>query len=100
MFAASRSSTRSRTPIAVSWRPKVTASSSAIAFSSASDKETNLSPIMSEPTGSVASNWTDEAQPDMPPQDRKEKSRGRSGYLHDLALRREALTIRRQIVYG
>jgi hypothetical protein len=55
---------------------------------------------MSAPTGSAASNWTDEAQPDIPPHDRRAKSRPRSRYLHDLALRRDALAIRRQIAYG
>src|SRR5207248_1079078 len=80
---------------------------SATAFSTASGKETNLSTIMSAPTGSAASDWTDAAQPDMPPQDRMATSRPLTtpsarcpGYLRDLALRREALAIRRQIVYG
>jgi Family of unknown function (DUF5989) len=56
--------------------------------------------IMSAPTGSAASNWTDEAQPEIPPQDRSASGWPRWNYLHDLALRREALAIRRQIVYG
>ena len=55
---------------------------------------------MSVPTGSAASNWTDEAPAEMPTDDRTAQSRPRSGYLRDLALRRDALAIRRQIVYG
>jgi len=55
---------------------------------------------MSVPTGSAASNWTDEAPTEMPSTDRTAISRSRSGYLRDLALRRVALAIRRQTVYG
>lgn len=55
---------------------------------------------MSAPIGSAASNWTDEAPAEMPTDDCSATSRPRSGYLRDLALRREALAIRRQIVYG
>jgi hypothetical protein len=55
---------------------------------------------MSAPTGSAASSWTDEASPEMPPHDPAPTARPRSIYLRDLALRREALAIRRQIVYG
>src|SRR5438093_33949 len=55
---------------------------------------------MSVPTGSAASSWTDEARPDMLPDERAASSRPRSGYLRGLALRREALAIRRHIVYG
>src|SRR5438046_1646594 len=56
--------------------------------------------IMSAPTGSAASNWTDEAPPEMSLDQRSAKSRPRSGYLHDLASRRESIAIRRHIVYG
>ncbi len=55
---------------------------------------------MSAPTGSAASNWTDEATDEITLASPAAKTRGRSGYLRDLALRREAMAIRRQIVYG
>jgi hypothetical protein len=55
---------------------------------------------MSAPTGSAASNWIDEAPDEMPLHDRPAQRGPRSGYLREVALRREALEIRRQIVYG
>src|SRR4051812_31276082 len=55
---------------------------------------------MSVPTGSAASSWTDEARPDMLPDEPAASSGLRWSYLRDLALRREALAIRRHIVYG
>ncbi len=55
---------------------------------------------MSVPTGSAASNWTDEARAEIPPQQRTATSQPRGNYLRDLALRREAMAIRRQIAYG
>src|SRR5262245_36921193 len=55
---------------------------------------------MSAPIGSAASNWTDEAPAEMSTDDRPATSRPRAGYLRDLALRREGMAIRQQIVYG
>jgi hypothetical protein len=55
---------------------------------------------MSAPSGSAASNWTDEAPAKNPLPERTADRPGRSGYLRDLAMRREAMAIRRQIVYG
>jgi hypothetical protein len=61
---------------------------------------------MSAPTGSAASSSTDEAPADIPPADFARHAAvvagmpSRCGYLEQLALRREAMAIRRQIGYG
>src|SRR5947207_1593519 len=54
---------------------------------------------MSAPPGSAASSLTDEAT-DTRPHQPSEAPPARSRYLQDLALRREAATIRQQIAYG
>jgi len=54
---------------------------------------------MSAPTGSAASSLTDEAPADIPLTEQRLK-RPRWGYLEQLALRRQAMAIRQNIVYG
>src|SRR6185503_5388218 len=55
---------------------------------------------MSVPIGSAASSLTDRQQPELPTPHAAPPRGRRSGYLNELALRREALAIRQQIAYG
>src|SRR6266850_111947 len=55
--------------------------------------------IMSVPTGSAASSWTDE-RPETPVEQAASIRRPGSAYLQNLALRRQAAAIRQQTVYG
>src|SRR5262245_55301092 len=54
---------------------------------------------MSAPTGSAASNWTDERR-QITIREAANLPRPRSAYLQSLALRREAAAIRQRTVYG
>jgi hypothetical protein len=55
---------------------------------------------MSAPTGSAASSSIDEAPDNTPPTESRASSHQRPRYLQQLTARREAMAIRRQIVYG
>src|SRR5262245_54155170 len=55
---------------------------------------------MSAPPGFAASSSTERQRPNLPPAEAPASRRPRSGYLHDLALRREAQATRQQSAYG